>query len=112
MNRDIEKIEQKLQADGGAQKLVVVGYSFGLTKGINEACVDSYKNGIVTDLCLMLRTFETEDAIGLIDTEGIRHVGLHLSLNEQKPYMRVSDYVELFNSKTEAQISDMVREGI
>src|SRR5215510_14829464 len=63
-----------------AKRLIVTADDFGLTHGVNEAIVRSYREGIVTSASLMVTGLAFESAVVLARENPGLDIGLHLDL--------------------------------
>lgn len=88
------------------KKLVVVADDFGWTKAINEGIVKSYKDGIVSEISLMLNSPATDYAFELIKKHKLKDVGLHMLLISKRNFNR-KDYAELFMKKSASYIEKL-----
>lgn len=98
-----------------AKKLVVVADDFGWTDSVNAGILRAYKDGLVTELSLMLSCRATAAALALIKSEKISQVGIHLSLNPGNKFGKIlkrDDYRELFARLTSEEISKLVTEEL
>lgn len=94
------------------KKLVVVADDFGLCESVNEGIIEISKNGIVTELSLMLGSPGTDDAITRAYTAGIQNVGIHILLKNWRDtgnILRRSDYIQLFDELSEAEVAELVQ---
>ncbi len=94
------------------KKLVVVADDFGWTKGVNEGILKGYKEGIVTEVSLMLSSPATSDAVETIKKERIRDVGLHLGLvgwDKAHKFLTRDDYKNLFKQKSDNAVADLIK---
>lgn len=88
------------------KKLVVVADDFGWTKAVNKGVVKSYKEGIVSEISLMLNSPATNHAIDFIKKLNIKDVGLHMLLINKRIVKR-SDYANLFKEKPASYIESL-----
>lgn len=97
------------------KKVVVVADDFGLCESVNDGIIDSYKNGIVTELSLMVGSPATDDAITKARKNDISAIGLHCLLTFWKDngdITRRDDYKKLFAEASEAEIEKLFQEEI
>lgn len=64
--------------------IIINADDFGMSKTVNEAIVDGFKNGIISSTCIMPNMPGFEDAVSrLCEIEGIG-IGVHLNIIEDK----------------------------
>jgi len=92
-------------------KLVVVADDFGLCQSVNTGIVEAHKNGIVTELSLMLGSPRTEQALQLVKEQDITNVGIHMLLKNWRDsgtLVRRADYIKMFDELSEAEVAQLV----
>lgn len=92
-------------------KLVIVADDYGLCRSVNEGVIASYKNGIVTELSLMLGSPGTEHALQLVKANDVTNLGIHLLLKNWRDtgaLVRRRDYIKMFDELSEAEIAALV----
>lgn len=97
------------------KKLVVVADDFGWTDSVNAGILRAHKEGIVTELSLMLSCQATGPALEIIKKEKIPQVGIHLSLNPANKFGKVlhrADYQRLFKELSSEEISQLVTDEL
>lgn len=72
------------------KKLIINADDFGLTKGCSKGIIDAMKNGIVTSTTVMINMPYAQKAIELAKENGIKKIGLHLTLTCGKPINETS----------------------
>lgn len=88
---------------------------FGLTEGINQGCIDSYQNGILTEMSLMMDSPATNAAAKLASENIIKGVGIHITLNDivgTGRYLRTDDYKNLLENSSEKELSNRVNDEL
>lgn len=91
--------------------LVVVADDFGLCVSVNQGIFDAHKNGIVTELSLMLGSPGTDQALQLVKGQDIANVGIHMLLKNWRDtgaLVRRADYIKLFDELSEAEVVRLV----
>ncbi len=74
--------------DKGVVRLIVRADDIGVARSVNEAVIDSYLNGIVTTVELMMPTPWFPDAVRLLEENPQINVGLHLTLTSEWENMK------------------------
>ena len=80
------------------KKLIVNADDFGLTKGVNQAAIECYKNGSISSATLMVNADATEEAVALAKENPGLGVGLHFNLTIGKPLSEAKDIPTLVDS--------------
>jgi len=70
------------------RKLIICADDFGMSKGVNEAILLTYKMGVATDTSLLVNGPEFLDSVRLIK-ENKMSVGLHVNLTSYSPVLPV-----------------------
>lgn len=97
------------------KKLVVVADDFGFCESVNKGVLKSYKEGIVTEVSLMVNSKATDDAVYEAKKSKIADVGLHMELvgfDQLGRALHKSDYKELFQEKSYSEIEQLARDEI
>ena len=68
--------------------LIVSADDFGLTKGVNQAIINSFKHGILTSTSLLVNGFAIDDAIKLLQSNKGLDVGIHLTVTQGFPLLK------------------------
>lgn len=68
--------------------LIINCDDFGLCPSVNEASIKALTSGYATSLSLMAPAPYFEDAVSLVRKQGIRHIGVHLTLTSEFPAYR------------------------
>ncbi len=68
--------------------LIVSADDFGLTKGINQAIINAYNQGILTSTSFLINGFARDEAIELIKSYKNIDVGLHLTITQGLPLLK------------------------
>ncbi|MGL4450110.1 MAG: chitin disaccharide deacetylase [Sarcina sp.] len=66
-------------------KLIINADDFGLTKGVNKAIIEAYKNGALKSTTMMVTMNEVKDAVKLAKENAGLRVGLHLTATTGEP---------------------------
>ena len=74
--------------DKGNVRLIVRADDIGIARSVNEAVIDSYLNGIVTTVELMMPTPWFPDAVKLLEENPQINAGLHLTLTSEWENMK------------------------
>lgn len=93
------------------KKLVVVADDFGLCESVNSGIVESFQNGLVTELSLMLGSPGTNHALKLVQNHNISNLGIHMLLKNWRDtgaLVRRADYTRLFNELTASEVAKLV----
>lgn len=92
------------------KKLIVTADDFGFTKSINEGIVRATKEGIVTDIAVMVLT-DQEDldhGLNLIRNNNLQHLGLHTSLfrwgKSERPNRQT--FINFFQNASDNEIEE------
>lgn len=98
------------------KKLIVVADDYGWTKSVNEGIIRSYKEGIVTDIAMMVLT-DQEDldhGLQLLKENNISNVGLHTCLFKWGKTKRPNrdTFIEFFHSASDDEIEKVVMKEI
>ncbi len=92
------------------KKLVITADDFGFTKSVNDGIAESVKNGIITDIAMMVLTDKEDQdhALHLIEKYNLQHIGLHTSLFPWGKHNRPQrhDFVSFFQDATDAEIRE------
>lgn len=75
-------------------KLIINADDFGLTAGVNEGIIESFKNGVVTSTTLMVNQPNRDEAIALAKDNPKLGVGLHLTFDKGKALSGVSSLTD------------------
>lgn len=95
--------------------LVVVADDFGLCSGVNRGCLKTFKDGVVTELSLMVSWPGTEDAAQLARDNNIDEVGIHLTLNDYNKtgkYLRTADYRRMLIEESVEDLQALARKEL
>lgn len=96
-------------------KLVVVADDYGLCESVNQGVVDACKNGIVTELSLMLGSPATDHALALAKDNNIQNIGIHMLLKNWRDtgaLVRRADYIQMLDELSEVQVAELVRKEL
>ncbi len=69
----------------GVKQLIINADDLGLSKGTNIGIVNALQRGLVSSTSLMACGSEFDHAVSLLRQAGINGVGVHLTLDEEKP---------------------------
>ncbi|MFQ6071051.1 MAG: carbohydrate deacetylase [Candidatus Aminicenantales bacterium] len=80
-------------------RLIVSADDFGLTEGINNGIIKSFKEGIVTSASLMANMPSFEHAVDLARRNPDLAAGIHLNLLKGRPLQTISKVPSLVNTE-------------
>lgn len=63
-------------------KLIINADDLGLSKGVNEGILSTYKEGVVNSASLMVNMHAFEDAVAVIKNNSLEGIGLHFNFTE------------------------------
>lgn len=95
--------------------LVVVADDFGLCSGVNRGCIEALKNGLVTELSLVVSWPGTKAAVKLAQDNNINEVGIHLTLNDYNntgEYLRTADYRKMLIEESAENLQALARKEL
>jgi len=69
-------------------KVIFHGDDFGLTSGVNEGIIQSYREGLLTSTSLIASSEATQEAISLAQANPGLDMGVHLILCDEPPVLR------------------------
>ncbi len=72
-------------------KLIINADDFGISRTVNQAIVDGFKNGILTSTSIMPNMPAFEDAIRKLKSIGEIGLGVHLNITEYKSKLRTKE---------------------
>ena len=75
----------------GVKTLIINADDLGLSKGTNIGIVNALQRGLVSSTSLMASGSEFDHAVSLLREAGITGVGVHLTLDEEKPVSNPTD---------------------
>lgn len=97
------------------KKLVVVADDYGFTSGVNKAMIESYTEGMVTELSMMMFSPGTDEAVDLAKQHSIGSVGIHLTMNRLdrgEKYLRTQDYQRILDTSSKEALVGIVLEEV
>jgi predicted glycoside hydrolase/deacetylase ChbG (UPF0249 family) len=89
-------------------KLVVVADDYGLCESVNNGIMDAHKNGIVTELSLMLGSPATDHALQIAQEQNVTNIGIHMLLKNWRDtghLVHRPDYIKLFEELSKEEIA-------
>ena len=69
-------------------KLIINADDFGMSKTVNEAIIDGYKNGILSSTCIMANMPAFEHAVKSLERMPDIGLGIHLNIIERKTMLQ------------------------
>ena len=81
------------------KRLIVNADDFGLTQGINQGIIDTFKNGIVSRASIIVNTKFFDHALALSRENPSLGLGIHLVLVEEQPISDTRTIKSLVDSK-------------
>ncbi len=79
-------------------KVIFHGDDFGLTSGVNEGIIQSYREGLLTSASLMAGGEAVQEAISLAKDNPGLDMGVHLVLCDEPPVLRPEDLSSILSS--------------
>lgn len=79
------------------KKLIINSDDFGLTRGINNAIVDSFLTESISSASLMVNVPETAHAVSLIQKYHLKEIGVHVNVTFGKPVMPLDQVPSLID---------------
>ncbi|MDD4909417.1 MAG: ChbG/HpnK family deacetylase [Candidatus Omnitrophica bacterium] len=77
------------------KRLIVSAHDFGLSKGVNDGIIDSFKKGIVTNASVISCGKYSSEAINFLKANPDLKAGVHLCLTEERPILPGSEIPSL-----------------
>lgn len=93
-------------------KLVVVADDYGLCESVNNGVMDACKNGIVTELSLMLGSPGTDHALRIAQEQSVTNIGIHMLLKNWRDtghLLHKPDYAQLFEELSADEIVILIK---
>lgn len=94
------------------KKLIVTADDFGWTKSTNDGIIRGVKEGIVTDIAVMVLSDpdDVDHGLKLLQSNNITEIGLHTCLfkwgKTDRPHRQ--DFINFFKNASDAEIEDVV----
>lgn len=106
----ITEIESEPNYTLREKTISIIGYSFGMTKATNDAILDAYQNGILTEVSMFINTPGFKDALEKVEDFDIGEIGLQFSLNANKTnnYHRATDFKKILFEKNFNEIEKLI----
>ena len=81
------------------RKLIINADDFGLAESVNEGILHAFENGVLTSTSIMACGKAFDHAIQIAKTAGLKNIGIHLVLDEERPVSNPSTIPSLINKE-------------
>jgi predicted glycoside hydrolase/deacetylase ChbG (UPF0249 family) len=92
--------------------LITVADDFGFSSGANNGSIEAYKQGIVTELSLMINAPGSDEAVKRINDDTLANVGIHLmlyDLNKSGKYIKSYEYEQFLEDTDKSVLEQRVK---